>query len=303
MKTLVLKVDVETFRGTREGVPRLVELFKSRGLNATFLFSLGPDHTGRALKRILRHGFTKKADRHTVFSHYDFTTLLYGTLLPGPDIGRRWATILRDVEEQGFEVGIHSWDHIRWQKGAASANAEWTKDELDLAAERFTEIFGRPAATYGASGWQMNRAAFRLQQRMGFAYASDTRGTSPFWPVVEGEPIQCVQLPTTLPTSDELLGVDGITDDRIHNRLIRATVQELPYGHVFTLRAEIEGMKLLPALERMIDGWLEQGYEMISMADLYGRLNLKALPYHAVERGHFEGMQDWCSLQGASYPG
>ena len=50
---LGIKVDVDTLRGTEEGVPRLVELLKRHGAAATFLFSMGPDHTGRALRRIL----------------------------------------------------------------------------------------------------------------------------------------------------------------------------------------------------------------------------------------------------------
>ncbi|MHB8494509.1 MAG: 4-deoxy-4-formamido-L-arabinose-phosphoundecaprenol deformylase, partial [Casimicrobiaceae bacterium] len=54
---LGLKVDVDTLRGTREGVPRLVEILARHGVAATFLFSLGPDHTGRAIKRIFRAGF------------------------------------------------------------------------------------------------------------------------------------------------------------------------------------------------------------------------------------------------------
>ena len=46
-----LKVDVDTLRGTREGVPRLTALFKKLEMDATFYFSVGPDHTGRAMRR------------------------------------------------------------------------------------------------------------------------------------------------------------------------------------------------------------------------------------------------------------
>jgi hypothetical protein len=49
----------------------------------------------------------------------------------------------------------------------------------------------------------MNREAFRLTQRMGFVYASDTRGTHPFLPVIKAEIVACPQYPTTLPTLDE----------------------------------------------------------------------------------------------------
>lgn len=302
MKTIALKVNVNTFRGTREGVPRLQELFKRRGVNATFLFSLGPDHTGRAIKRVFRRGFMKKVSRTSAFEHYGLTTLLYGTLLPAPDIGRRWGDILRAVEADGFEVGIHSWNHVRWQDGVAGENEEWTRDELELAVERFNEVFGHPAVIHGAAGWQMNRAAYRLEPRMGFTYASDTRGEQPFWPIVEGEPVHCLQLPTTLPTSDELLGIEGITPETVHNRLIRATVNEPQFGHVFTLHAELEGMKLLSAMERMLDGWEEQGYRIISLGDLYGMLDLKKLPYHAVEMEEIRGRTGLLAVQGAPYP-
>src|SRR5690349_23194149 len=92
---LALKVDVDTYRGTREGVPRLVDLLKKHGAGATFLFSLGPDHTGRALRRAFRPGFFSKVARTSVLEHYGLRTLLYGTLLPGPDIGRRCASVMR----------------------------------------------------------------------------------------------------------------------------------------------------------------------------------------------------------------
>ena len=92
---LALKVDVDTFRGTREGVPRLVQILKKHGAGATFLFSLGPDHTGRAIKRVFRRGFIKKVSRTSVASHYGLKTLLYGTLLPGPDIGLTCRDVMR----------------------------------------------------------------------------------------------------------------------------------------------------------------------------------------------------------------
>src|SRR5476649_779231 len=129
---LALKIDVDTFRGTREGVPALIDILKRHGAGATFLFSLGPDHTGRAIKRALRPGFMKKVSRTSVLEHYGLKTLLYGTLLPGPDIGVECADILRSVRDAGFEVGIHTWDHVKWQDGVAAAGAAWTAHQMQL---------------------------------------------------------------------------------------------------------------------------------------------------------------------------
>src|SRR5271169_6122263 len=100
-----LKVDVDTLRGTREGVPRLAELLKQHGVDATFYFSVGPDHTGRALRRVFRKGFAQKVARTSVVKHYGLKTLMYGVLLPGPNICSKAAAEMRGVRDTGFEVG------------------------------------------------------------------------------------------------------------------------------------------------------------------------------------------------------
>ena len=298
---LALKVDVDTYRGTREGVPRLIEHLKKHEAQATFLFSLGPDHTGRAIKRIFRPGFMKKVSRTSVVEHYGIRTLLYGTLLPGPDIGRRCADLLRGVRDAGYEVGIHTWDHIKWQDGVEHADAAWTRVQMEKACERFLEVFGEAPRTHGAAGWQMNAHALRLTQRLGFDYCSDTRGVHPFMPVQRAELIHCPQLPTTLPTLDELIGCDGITADNVHETLLRLTDQATPYGHVYTLHAELEGMRLLPAFERLLEGWRAQGYELWSTRALYENLLLDLLPRHEVVRGEIPGRSGTLMLQGEEF--
>src|SRR5262249_6297117 len=134
-------------------------------------------------------------------------TLLYGVLLPGPHIGRKCRAEMLAVRDAGHEVGIHTYDHVRWQDGVAQASPAWTEREMRLAAESFQEVFGVPAKVHGAAGWQMNATAFELTERLGFTYASDTRGSAPFVPRVGTRVVRCPQLPTTLPTLDELMGV------------------------------------------------------------------------------------------------
>jgi peptidoglycan/xylan/chitin deacetylase (PgdA/CDA1 family) len=299
MAKLALKIDVDTYRGTLVGVPHLVEILRQHQAGATFLFSLGPDHTGRAIKRVFRPGFFGKVSRTSVVSHYGLKTLMYGTLLPGPDIGRACKDILLGVRDTGYEVGIHCWDHIRWQDGVEKADGMWTESEMRRAVERFTEIFAEAPRCHGAAGWQMNAQALRLTQRLGFAYASDCRGSHPFVPVWRGEVVLCPQLPTTLPTLDELIGLDGTTDDNVHERLLALTTA--PRDHVFTLHAELEGMKLSAVLERLLAGWREQGYEIVAMNDLASRLDVATLPRHEMVRGEVAGRTGTLMLQGKEF--
>ena len=297
---LALKIDVDTFRGTREGVPRLLEILRRHDAGATFFFSLGPDHTGRAIGRALRPGFMEKVGRTSVVSHYGLPTLLYGTLLPGPDIGRRCAQTMRGARDAGFECGIHCWDHVKWQDGVAAANGDWTAWQMALAASRFREVFGEDARAHAAAGWQMNAHAFRRTQSMGFRYASDTRGAHPFLPVVRGEIVACPQFPTTLPTLDEMIGLEGVTGSNVDDRLLETTAADRR-DHVFTLHAELEGMKLAPVLERLLAGWKSQGYRLVALRTLAEATDPASLPLHTVSDAAVPGRSGTLACQGAEF--
>jgi undecaprenyl phosphate-alpha-L-ara4FN deformylase len=303
---IALKIDVDTYRGTVEGVPRLVALLKKYKAGATFLFSLGADHTGRAIKRVFRPGFFGKVSRTSVVEHYGVKTLLYGTLLPGPDIGRGCADILRDVAAVGFETGIHTWDHVKWQDGVGTdlkfASNEWTEREMRAACARYEEIFGVPARTHGAAGWQMNRHALRLTQRLGFDYCSDTRGSRPFIPVVRGEVMACPQIPSTLPTLDELIGLEAMTPENVHQHILKLSQAAASgHGHVYTLHAELEGMRLLPVFERLLQGWRERGDELVATRDIAAALDRAALPHHNIVWAEVPGRSGVLAAQGAEF--
>lgn len=298
---LGLKVDVDTLRGTRQGVPRLLEILARHELRATFLFALGPDHTGRAIRRIFRHGFFGKVRRTSVLRHYGLVTLLYGTLLPGPDIGRRARDVMLRAREAGHETGIHCWDHVRWQDGVTEADARWTRREMTKARERYEKIFGEPPATHGAAGWQMNRHALRLTQDLGFDYCSDGRGRSPHLPVWQGELVRCPQFPTTLPTLDELIGRDGITEENVAAHVLERTREPAAGGHVYTLHAELEGGKLAPVFEQLLVGWKAQGWSLGPVRALREALEPMALPRCEVGRDEVPGRSGTLFVQGDEF--
>lgn len=311
MPLLTLKIDADTYRGTREGVPNLVRMLARHEARATFLFSLGPDHTGWALRQIFRPGFFGKVSRTSVVEHYGLKTLMYGVLLPAPDIGKTCTAQMRAVRDAGFECGIHTWDHRVWQDNVQHKDAAWTQQVMQRSFDRFTDIFGAPPATHGAAGWQMNRHALERLDALGIAYASDGRApladsgaladpaAGPHRLQIDGRTLNCIQLPTTLPTLDELLGrsVGGrlVTADNAADLLLELTAR--PRDHVFTLHAELEGQKLAPIFEQLLRGWRAQGYEFASMADHYQRVRGTELPVAPLRFGEVPGRSGSLLLQ------
>jgi undecaprenyl phosphate-alpha-L-ara4FN deformylase len=298
-----LKVDVDTLRGTRDGVPRLAALFKKLKVDATFYFSVGPDNTGRAMRRVFRKGFAQKVARTSVLKHYGLKTLLYGVLLPGPDIGREAGAFMRDVDDAGFEVGLHTYDHVLWQDYVAGASAEWTRTEFERGMTAFERVFGFFPRSHAAAGWQINAHALELEREYGLEYASDTRGRTPFWPRLAGGRSTCPQLPTTLPTFDELLGRDGIVESTIADAVFRLSEPAAGASgenlQVFTLHAELEGMLLLDAFESLLVKWLAAGARITRMAAIRELSMQRPLPDQTVVMGEVPGRSGLLAVQPA----
>jgi len=235
---VALKVDVDTFIGTRDGVPRLLEILKRFHIRATFYFSLGPDNSGKAIRRIFRKGFLEKMLRTRAPSVYGLRTMLYGTLLPPPIIGERLPQILQLTEQEGHEIGIHCWDHVKWHDYLPWLPKQSALLELGRASALFEEIIGRRTRTTAAPGWTVTADSLEIQDAMGLTHCSDARGTHPFYPVVDGRFFNTLQIPSTWPTMDELLGENGITTATINDHYLSLLQPGL---NVHTIHAELEG--------------------------------------------------------------
>ncbi|MHB1587745.1 MAG: polysaccharide deacetylase family protein [Acidiferrobacteraceae bacterium] len=305
---VVIKIDVDTDRGTAVGVPALAGILRARGIRATFLFSLGPDHTGRAIRRIFRPGFFRKVRRTRVVGTYGIRTLLNGVLLPGPHIGRRHETLLRQVAAEGHEVGIHCYDHIRWQDGLKRMSKAEVALEFGKACREFERIFGHPPATAGAAGWQANAFSLEAYDDAGLTHASDARGTAPFLARAGGRVFRAIQLPTTLPTLDELIGRPEYPDEMLAPHYV-SLIKHSP-SHVLTVHAEIEGMVRRVWFADLLDRLLAHGVRFETLADLAGRVRGTSLPVCDLEEGEVPGRSGTLALQGTSgatgpglYPG
>ncbi len=118
-----------------------------------------------------------------------------------------------------------------------------------------------------------------------------------FLPVCEGATIPCPQLPTTLPTLDELIGVDGITAGNVADRVLGLSRDPPASGHVFTLHAELEGMKLAGVFERLLEGWKALGYRLVPLRTMAESLQTVALPRCRVVTGEIPGRSGEVALQ------
>jgi undecaprenyl phosphate-alpha-L-ara4FN deformylase len=291
---LAIKVDVDTYAGTRDNVPRLFEIFERFRIRATFYFSMGPDNSGKAVRRIfMQKGFLKKALRTRGLSACRFKEMLYGTLLPAPHIASSFPEILLEAEKRGHEVGIHGWDHVKWQDLLPWFPKPVTAMELGKAGSRFERIFGRRARTTAAPGWIVSQDSLEVQDAMGVDYCSDCRGSYPFYPLINGRRFRTLQIPTTWPTMDEICGENGISLETINSHYLSLL---LPGLNVHNIQAEMEGGLQSELFIDLLERLTAAGVRFITLSEVAEEFGSSA-PYSTLEMGELTGMGGKVAIQ------
>ena len=242
---LALKVDVDTYEGMQKGVPNFLKLFKEQNIQVSFFIPFGPDESGKAIFRIFKKkGFLKKMIRTNPVKLYGPKTMLRGTLLPAPMIGSSFPSIAQDVLQHGHELGIHGYNHVLWQDHLLEMNEEQVKEQFELGISAYERAIGIQPKSFAAPAWLCSMFSLKMLDQFQFDYASDSRGYQPFYPTMNGTHFKTIQVPSTLPTTDELLGVAGLNNHNVHNYLsqqIELTKNQL---HVHTIHTEVEGLAM-----------------------------------------------------------
>jgi len=291
-----LRIDVDTFRGTRYGVPRLCRLLARHQVRGSFFFSVGPDNMGRHLWRLIRPAFLLKMLRTKAQSLYGWDILLRGTLWPGPVIGRKLAPVIVSVFKAGHEVGLHAWDHHQWQRNIEGMTADAVYNNIQKGMALLAEVIGRPPTSSAAPAWKCNDRVLQEKMRFPFTYNSDCRGSDIFYPVVRGKPLFQPQIPVTLPTYDEVIGRSGVSDQNYNDSLIS---RMRPEGlNVLTVHAEVEGLICLELFDRFLRAIAAMEGRVVPLGELLRDSHgIKNAPM--VQRD-IPGREGWVSCQGGT---
>lgn len=292
---IALRVDVDTYRGTRDGVPNLCRVLDKHGVRAAFFFSAGPDNMGRHVWRLLKPAFLWKMMRTRAASLYGMDILLMGTMWPGPKIGKNLAPVIRACAESGHEIGVHAWDHHGWQAHVDKMSPEAIYEHIKKAYDELERITGKAPTCSAVPGWKCVESTLVVKERFHFKYNSDCRGSGIFIPVVGGRELATPQMPLNMPTYDEMLGKNGVTNENYNERLL-ATVQEDSYN-MLTIHAEAEGGACMKMFDEFLTMAKARGMTFTAPGDLLPA-DTASLPRAPIVKGEIPGREGWLALKG-----
>lgn len=286
-----LRIDVDTFRGTRIGVPALLDTLARHNIRASFFMSVGPDNMGRNLWRLLRPTFLQKMLRSKAASLYGWDILLRGTAWPGPIIGNRLADIVRLPFTAGHETGLHAWDHYTWQARIDKFSTADIARHMQCGFDKLADIQGSAPTCSAVAGWRCNEATLLAKEKFNFAYNSDCRGTQLFRPVVAGK-ILTQQIPVTLPTYDEAVGRTDIGPHNFNDYLLSLIKPE--QLNVYTIHAEVEGIAMREQFEQLLTSAHTRGIRFQPLSEL---IEQPVIAQARIKPLEIDGREGWLAVQ------
>lgn len=289
-----LRVDVDTFRGTRLGVPALCRLFDERAVKASFFFSVGPDNMGRHLWRLLRPAFLWKMLRTRAASLYGWDIIFRGIFWPGPVIGKKLSPQICLAARGGHEIGLHAWDHQAWQAHIDTMTEEDIRLVLRKGFDMLTNITGTPPTCSAVPAWRCTDSVLLAKAEFPFVYNSDCRGNSIFRPVVDGKTLPQPQIPVSMPTYDEAIGMNGITPAN-YNEFMLSQVKP-DRLNVLTIHAEVEGIACATLFADFLKAANDRGILFVPLGELLRETG--HIASGMIARTSFPGREGWISFQG-----
>ena len=168
-KSFTLRVDLESDKGIREGVPRLLDLLKKYDIKASFYLTMGGESN---LFELLKYRNPLKSSGERRIKLWSFWEKLRMAFFPR-DFVRGNLEVLKRILAEGHELGIHGWKHRAWTRGLDKINA---RDHIIKSKRKYFRLFGVAPTSFSAPGFNTGQMIRSILSEEGIQVISDLEG-------------------------------------------------------------------------------------------------------------------------------
>ncbi|MFH1325749.1 MAG: polysaccharide deacetylase family protein [archaeon] len=171
-KSFTLRVDLESDKGIKEGVPKLLDLLKKYGIKASFYLSMGGESD---ILEILKHRGKLKTSGERSVKIWSIKEKVRMVLFP-KDFVKRNIGILKRILEEGHELGVHGWKHREWTRGLKKIGIENT---IRKSIKKYEKFFGNKPISFASPGFNTNKDVMEALEKNNIKFVSDFQGDKP----------------------------------------------------------------------------------------------------------------------------
>ena len=172
MKTFTLRVDLESDKGIKEGVPKLLELLKKHKIKASFYISMGGESN---FLEILKYRNKLKTSGERKIKVWKLKDKLRMIFFP-KDFVKENKEILRKIINEGHELGLHGWKHREWTRGFEKINIENT---INKSIKKYKKVFNKNPISFASPGFNVNNNVLKILEQNNIKFISDFPGEKP----------------------------------------------------------------------------------------------------------------------------
>jgi len=169
IKTFTLRVDLESDKGIKEGLPKLLDLLKRYDLKASFYLVMGGESN---IFDIFKYKGKMKSSAERKIKVWSLRDKIRVVLLP-KDFVKENKKILGRILDEGHELGIHGWKHRAWTRGLDKINI---KEHLVKAKRKYIKYFGKTLVSFSSPGFNTNKGVLKFLELGKIKYISDFPG-------------------------------------------------------------------------------------------------------------------------------
>lgn len=170
-KTFTLRVDLESDKGIKKGLPKLLDLLKKKNIKASFYICMGGES---GLVDLLRYSKKMKSSGERKLKVFSLAEKLRIAFLPR-DFVLENKKILKRILDEGHELGIHGWKHREWTRGLNKIDV---RNRIQKSMQKYKNIFGVEAKSFAAPGFNTNEKVMKILEKYGIKFVSDFEGDS-----------------------------------------------------------------------------------------------------------------------------
>ena len=240
-----LRIDLESNKGIREGVPKILALLKKYNIKASFYLAMGGESN---LFELLRYRKKLPGKRGvSVFSKLEMFRMIFFPM----DFVVKNQKVLQKILMEGHELGIHGWKHREWTRGLEKIDV---RKAVRKAVRRYINIFNMRPNSFCAPAFRTNNEVIKILSKEGIYVISDIEGISP------KKIKNLINVPITLKGKDntpiiEFCIGEGLSDKEIFEKIV-SEIEKKNYSSMY-IHGLFECREKIELLEKLFK-WLNE---------------------------------------------